>query len=285
MTNDVAKGLKIEQFKGYLFDIDGVVCLGNTPIPGVAEVLRTLQHRKKKLMFVSNTTSRSVKRVVTMLADMGVHVDDEDILLASEETAKLLSDTKPGANIRLLGSDGLKEILVRHGLHIVPDDHQVPSEIDYVVVGKDTGLTYSRLTWALRSLIEGALFVAINEDLTVPTSDGLEPGAGAITQSIAAMTGRKPDISIGKPGPLLFEKALEHASLKPHECLMVGDTLEADIVAAQKIGIPAALVMTGNAGVLGEVLGTVAKSNLASHERFNKDDPRWVIASVAELLG
>lgn len=266
----------MKDFQGYLFDIDGVVCLGNEPVPGAAEVLKALQERAKKLMFVSNTSSRSVEQVLDIFDKMQLQIASNQVFLASEETAKHLARHRPGGLVYLLGSDGLHRALERRGLRVRPAIDRIPDQADYVVVGKDSKLTYVKLTCALRALQQGALFVAVNEDVTVPTGDGLEPGAGAIVASITAMCGRSPDVSIGKPGTFLLQQALEHANLQPQDCLMIGDTLEADVVAGQRMGMPTALVTTGNFGAL------PPPSDV--HPTSEEVRPDWIIESLAELL-
>lgn len=274
----------MKDFAGYLFDIDGVICLGNDPVPGARLVLHALQSRGKKLMFVSNTSSRSIDQVLSIFANMHLSVDREQIFLASEETAKHLARLRPGGLAYLLGSDGLHQALVRHGLRVRAAIDRIPESADFVVVGKDSQLTYAKLTCALRALQQGALLVAVNEDMTVPTSDGLEPGAGAIVASIAAMCGRGPDVSIGKPGPFLLQQALQYANLPPHDCLMVGDTLEADIVAGYRLGMPTALVTTGNFGAMVAESPSPPTYKQPGTHLSKPVHPDWVLASLAELL-
>lgn len=220
-------------------------------------------------MFVSNTSSRSAEQVLSIFEGMNVPVTASDIFVASEETAKHLKQLRPGALTYVIGSKGLEHALERYGLDVRPATDRLPQNADFVVVGKDSDLTYLKLTCALRAIKQGAMFVAVNEDITVPTHDGLEPGAGAIVAALTAMCGKQPDISIGKPGPFLLELALARSGLAPHQCLMIGDTPEVDIVAAKRCGMPSALVATGN----------FAGSNLRPDIQ-----PDWIIDTLAELL-
>ena len=51
----------------------------------------------------------------------------------------------------------------------------------------------------------------------------------------------------GKPGKDLFIQAMKSKNIKEHSrVLMIGDTLETDILGANLLGIPSALVTTGN---------------------------------------
>ena len=52
-------------------------------------------------------------------------------------------------------------------------------------------------------------------------------------------------IGIPKPDPRIFEFALEILGVSPHEAVMVGDNLEADINGALGVGMQAVLVYDG----------------------------------------
>ena len=49
----------------------------------------------------------------------------------------------------------------------------------------------------------------------------------------------------GKPYPLIFDFALQHIDTPDNRIIMVGDTLETDILGGKSYGIKTALTMTG----------------------------------------
>lgn len=234
------------KINGYLFDLDGVLWLGKNLIPGVKETLDTLRSQGKKLMFVSNTSSRSRQRCLDQFAHKGITVREEEVFLASEETAKHLAQLKPHARACVLGSSGLFQELEKVEIEALPPHSASVDSFDFLVVGKDRSMTFDSMTYALRVVQAGASLVAVNCDATVPGNDGIEPGAGALVAMISAMVGRPADITIGKPGTLLLELALEQSGLSIEECVMVGDFLDADIVAGNSLGMKTVLVLTGN---------------------------------------
>lgn len=236
---------QLTALKGFLFDLDGVLWQGARLIPGVKETLSELRRRGKHLMFISNTSSRSRQQCLDQFAEFGLHVESDEIFLASEATAQYIAAQRPGARTYVVGNQGLMDELLRAGLDALPADTRNPEGAEFVVVGKDNGLDFTKLTCALRALRAGAKLVAVNNDMTVPADDGLEPGAGAIAAAITAMTGHEPD-TIGKPGPMLLQQALTSVGLTPPECVMIGDTLEADIAAGNRLGMKTILVFTGN---------------------------------------
>src|SRR5436189_243703 len=72
--------------------------------------------------------------------------------------------------------------------------------------------------------------------------DGLWPGTGAILAAVEVGSGREAAI-VGKPEPQLFFTALDR--LGDGSTLVIGDRLDADIAAAEKARLDAALVLTG----------------------------------------
>jgi 4-nitrophenyl phosphatase len=112
------------------------------------------------------------------------------------------------------------------------------------VVGLDTGFTYEKLRLASAAIRAGAKFIATNADATLPTERGLVPGCGSIVAAIAAASGVMP-IVIGKPEPLLIQKAVEHLGVDKSDAVMIGDRLDTDIIAGHRAGLLTVLVLTG----------------------------------------
>jgi 4-nitrophenyl phosphatase len=91
---------------------------------------------------------------------------------------------------------------------------------------------------------EGFPFLATNPDPTLPSPEGLIPGAGSILAALEAATGVKP-VVIGKPQPEMYRLAIERMGSSVQETLVVGDRLETDIAGGQALGCPTAVVLTG----------------------------------------
>jgi HAD superfamily hydrolase (TIGR01450 family) len=119
-------------------------------------------------------------------------------------------------------------------------------EADFLVVGNDRKISYERYDQGLQALLGGAEFIAANRDTIFPTEEGLKPGCGCMVAGFSAMCGRGPDVTIGKPSPPMLESVLEMLGVRAEEALMVGDSLESDIIGAKSLGIRTALVLTGN---------------------------------------
>jgi ribonucleotide monophosphatase NagD (HAD superfamily) len=63
--------------------------------------------------------------------------------------------------------------------------------------------------------------------------------------AIEAVTGKKVEIIVGKPSPIMIQAALEVMGLKPEDCILIGDRLETDIKMGRDSGIATGIVLTG----------------------------------------
>ena len=120
-----------------------------------------------------------------------------------------------------------------------------------VVQGYAPGISYSALAEGCLAVRAGALFVASNADLTLPSPRGRQPGNGALLRVITAATGVEPIVA-GKPEtPLQRESVLRTGAQHP---LVVGDRLDTDILGAHRVGTDSLLVLTGVTGPAEAVL-------------------------------
>lgn len=119
-------------------------------------------------------------------------------------------------------------------------------DAEYLVVGSNRGINFQIMTEALRlCLREDVRYVAVNPDKIFPAEDGPIPGTGMIIGALYWMTGREPDVIVGKPSEVIMKEALNILNLKPDEVVVVGDQIEIDVLAGKKIGATTVLVLTG----------------------------------------
>ena len=67
---------------------------------------------------------------------------------------------------------------------------------------------------------------------------------GAFVAGLEFATGKQATI-IGKPEKAFFDAALARIRLEPSDVAMIGDDIDIDIAAAQKLGMTGVLVKTG----------------------------------------
>jgi HAD superfamily hydrolase (TIGR01450 family) len=223
-----------------LLDLDGVVYLGGTGIPGAAEALRKAQAAGMRLAYVTNNAFRTPAAVAALLESLGAPAEPADVVTSAQAAARLLADRlPPGAPVLVVGGTGLRMALRERGLRPVSTAADKPLA---VVQGYAPGLTYSALAEGGMAVAAGALFVASNADITLPGRRGQGPGNGSLIQVIATATGVQPLVA-GKPEPPLHRETILRTGAK--HPLVVGDRLDTDIEGAHRAGADSMLVFTG----------------------------------------
>jgi len=246
-----------------LFDLDGTLVYHNHAVPGAAEALEALKARGKHVLAVTNNSSLGRHALAERFRRFGLPLTDEEVFSALVASVQLVAHERPGARVYVFGNPGLRAECVAHGLSVADD-----TEADYVIVGNHRGITYDRLTTAMRALMAGARFIAINMDRTYVGPDGgLVPGCGVFVAALERATGRPPDVVVGKPSVTLLHEAAASVGCPAEACLYVGDNPEADVAGAHAAGMDALLVLTGVA---------------STAEGWN-EKPEYVLESVAYL--
>ena len=227
-----------------IFDLDGVVYLGNTPIPGAIESLNRLQTDGHRLFFLTNNSTARRQDYVDRLGRMGFRTDEAHVMTSAYATGLYLQSIgAAGKSVFVVGEEGLASEMEMAGLRVVPLESE--EHADFVVAGLDRQLTYAKLLRAHREVVEnGATFVATNRDATYPMETGTIPGGGAIVTPIECSTGVQA-VTIGKPEPGCWLRILEVAAVSPGQTIMVGDRPETDIMGARAVGLHTVLVLTG----------------------------------------
>jgi NagD protein len=224
---------------GFLIDMDGVIYRERQLIPGADRFIGSLLDRGVPFAFLTNNSQRTRRDVAMKLSRMGISVDETHIFTCAMATARFLAAQKPGGTAFVIGEGGLTQALHKNGYAIVDD------EPDYVVVGEGRTFNMEIVEAAVRMIIRGSKLIATNIDPNCPTSHGLRPGCGAIVAMLETATGLKA-FSVGKPSPVMMRAARKELGLATDETIMIGDTMETDILGGVAMGYRTALVLTGS---------------------------------------
>ena len=229
---------KLLQVKCFLMDMDGTLYLGNRLLPGAKDWLALLEARGLAYYFLTNNSSRSGIEYAEKFQRLGLDVTEEKIFTSGEATAIYLQREYPGASLYMVGTPALTREFERYGFVLTEEDP------DVAVLGFDTTLTYEKL-WKLCDLVTaGKPFIATHPDINCPTETGFKPDIGAMIELIAASTGRRPDVIVGKPHAPIVKALAEKTGFPVEAHCMVGDRLYTDI-ALGRWGITTALVLSG----------------------------------------
>jgi 4-nitrophenyl phosphatase len=260
----------------YVFDLDGVLYLGDTPIPHATEAIIRLQQAGKALYFLTNNSGRTRADYREKLASVnGLHVSEDSIFTSAYATALYLKSVgAAGRKVFVIGEAGLvQELADIGGLIPITQPDSIPfTEIDYVVSGIDRQFTYDKLRYAHAAIAHGhAQFIATNRDATYPVESGPIPGSGSLVAALATAVGKDPFV-IGKPETHAYEAILKAAGVTAENSVMVGDRLDTDIAVGNRAGAHTILVLTG--------VSTREEADIAPpNER-----PDFIIGDLRELV-
>jgi len=232
-----------------LLDLDGVVYIGGHAVPGASEALRKASEAGMRLAYVTNNANRTPAAVAEVLTGFGIAATPGDVVTSAQAAARLLAEWFPaGSAVLVVGGMGLRVAVRERGLRPVSTAAERPVA---VVQGFAPGISYPLLAEGGRAVAAGALFVGTNADKTLPGPHGPQPGNGSLLQVIAFATGQTPLIA-GKPEPPLHEESVMRTGAR--HPLVVGDRLDTDIEAAQRVDADSLLVLTGVTGPAEAVL-------------------------------
>jgi len=238
------RNCKLSNYDVFLIDLDGVVWRGREPLKDNILAIRKLIELKKEVFFVTNNSTRSRSVYSVLLRNLGIPVNENNIITSGYASVLWLSKKKPNSLTYILGEEGLAEEAAKADLRLATRSEALSGLVDAVIIGLDRNVTYSKLNAAYKAISDGALFIASNKDPTFPLErDSRAPGAGAIVAALEVSLGREPDFVAGKPNPWMVKIALgERSSVN---AIVIGDRLETDILMANLAGIDSILVLTG----------------------------------------
>lgn len=251
-----------------LLDLDGVVYVGDQPVPGAAGTVEWLAREGVPYRFLTNTTSRPRQAIVDKLAGMGIPVEADQVLtpaLAAVAWLRRQGITRPAVLVPEATAAEFAE------LGPLPDGAEHGAGA--VVIG-DLGerWDYATLNRALRLLTSDteAPLVALGMTRYWRAEDGLRLDAGAFVRALEYAAGRTA-VVVGKPDPTFYGTAVDALRGKAAQVVMVGDDIRTDVEGAQRAGLTGVLVRTGKfseSDLTGDVSPDAVLDSVA-------DLPRW----------
>lgn len=238
----------MKDYKGYLFDIDGTIVLGDVLIPGAKEKIEELRKCGKKIGFYTNNSSKNPKSYIEKFTKLGIETELKEIITAGGVLADYLKNSCKDKKIFMVGTKDYKNYCKDLEIQIFDENDDFDfSEIDIVVVTLDSELNYKKLEIACKLLHRNVEYLAANEDLVYPVEDGVFlPDCRAICNIIELCTKKIPKY-FGKPKKAMLDYALRNLNLLKDEVVIVGDRLYTDIASGYINGCDTILVLTGEA--------------------------------------
>lgn len=222
--------------KGILFDLDGVLYIGDQVVEGAQDVLLELKRHGIPYRFITNTSTKTAASVADKLKTMGFSIECDEIFSAVSATHSFLS-ARGASSVHLLVQEAVRSEFSEF-------DQSNPNP-DYVVVG-DIGAAwdYALLNKVFNEIMNGAELIAMHMNKFWRTEQGLQMDIGAFVAGLEFVTAKQATV-IGKPSQDFFRLATASLGLDPVEVLIVGDDIENDIGGGKASGLRAVLVKTG----------------------------------------
>jgi HAD superfamily hydrolase (TIGR01450 family) len=268
MTTRVSTGLHAPQrlYRGYAFDLDGTVYLGDTLLPGAAETIARLRAEGSRITFVTNNPLHRAAEYARRLTALGVPATAADVVTSLDSLVGYLRSRHPGAAVLTVAETLVDETLHAAGHRVVTR----PEDAGVVVVSFDRTFDYAKLNAAYRAVRAGAVIVATNPDPFCPTPDGGIPDCAAMLAAVEACTGRRAEAVVGKPSRHMADAFLDRLGVAVSDSVMVGDRLLTDVAMARTTGMASVLSLGG----------ATSPADLATSEI----QPDFVVDHLTELI-
>ncbi len=249
----------------FLLDMDGTIYLGDRLFEKVPEFLEKVRQLGGRYLFLTNNSSRGVEGYIEKMERMGIQTTKEDYLTSVDATIAYLRKEQPGKKCYVFGTRSFYDQLSAAG---IPVTRERAEDVEILLCGFDTELTFQKLEDACILLQQGVDFVATNPDWVCPTWYGSVPDCGSVCEMLYRATGRRPKV-IGKPQPEMVQLALQRTGFSPEQTVLVGDRLYTDIACGINAGIDTVFVLSGE--------GT--EEDIATYQM----EPTWVLPHISKL--
>lgn len=227
-------------YRGWLFDLDGTIYVGDRLVPGAAEAIAALRADGRRFCFLSNKPIETREAYARKLTRLGIQTEPEEVINSSIVLARHLQGLDPGAPVFVIGEPPMLAEMRAHGFEVRDDER-----VRWVVIAFDRTFSYAKLNTALQAVRQGARLIATNPDRTCPVEGGEIPDCAGMIAAVEAVTEARVEAIVGKPSPIILEVAMAALGVSPPETVMVGDRLETDIAMGRRLGLHTILVLSG----------------------------------------
>ncbi|BFZ56731.1 p-nitrophenyl phosphatase [Savitreella phatthalungensis] len=254
----------LSQYDVFLFDCDGVLWHGNDLLPNVTDVLDMLRQRGKRVVFVTNNSTKSRTDYRKKLTSMGIQAELDEIFgsaYASAVYIKRVLKLPEDKEVYVIGEEGIEAELRDEGVRYCggtdPTERQPMTDEEYrsmrpdpkigaVLCGLDRHINYKKLSRAFQYLRNPDVHLLMtNIDSTYPTHGTLFPGAGSVSAPLLFATGREGK-ALGKPNAEMLDAIEAKMQFDKRRTCFIGDRLNTDIQFAHNAGMGGSLlVLTG----------------------------------------
>jgi 4-nitrophenyl phosphatase len=279
-------GERLGAARGFLFDLDGTLVLGDRhnrglrPLPGALEITRWVAERGLPFAVLTNGTTKTPQQLGQALRDIGFEVGDQSVLTPASSAVSVL--TRRGfRRVLALGGEGLTGPLREAGIDVLlptagrwpasadpgsadqgradqgradqgraDQGRADPGSVDAVLVGWFPDFSLATLEAACHAVWSGAQLYSASQSLYFATAEGRAIGTSrAISAMITSLTGRRARL-VGKPSLAALRTAAARMGVRTGDLVVVGDDPELEVPMAHR-GRSLAVAVTSGLGHAG----------------------------------
>lgn len=258
-----------------------------------------LRNAGKRVVFVTNNSTKSRTDYRKKLESMGIPATEEEVFGSSYSASIYISrilpqrhpELKKKPKVFVIGESGIEQELDSENVphiggtdpayrrYIEPEDYKkiaagdpslIDPEVGVVLTGLDFHYNYFKICLAYHYIKRGAIFLATNIDSTLPSAGALFAGAGTMSAPLVKMLGEEP-VALGKPSQAMMDAIEGKFKFDRSRACMIGDRANTDI----KFGLE---------GKLGGTLGVL--TGVSTKQEFLEGDtrPHYYVDKLSDLL-
>jgi HAD superfamily hydrolase (TIGR01458 family) len=217
-----------------LLDLDGVLYVGNQPVPAAGETVQQLMDSGFQIAGITNTTTQPLRAIAEKLDAMSIPIRQNNIYTPAAVARRVIGSQTAALFIRDALLEDFSDIKI-------DDEHP-----DFVLMGDIGGEGYPPeiLRRIFELVMNGAQVLALHKNRFWQREDGLHLDLGVFVAAVEYAS-NKPARILGKPSTDFFLGICNAMKVSAQDAIMVGDDVESDIGGAQQAGLATVLVKTG----------------------------------------
>lgn len=240
--------------RGFMFDLDGTLVLGDRAskgyavLPGTLEVIAALKTKSIPFNILTNGSAYPPPEQAARLRKVGLEIDDDQMLTPSSVTADYLHG-RGVKRVLVLGSPGVAFCLTEIGLEAVFPGEPGETDVQAVYVGWHPDCNMRDIESAAKAIWAGATLYVASDVPFFATKEGRSIGySHAIVAAIRSLTGGR-KIVLGKPSLHALRFVARKLGVPVRQIGVVGDDPQLETAMARRAGAVGFGVATGLTGV------------------------------------
>lgn len=225
----------------FLLDLDGTIYLSGTPIGDMVNTLNSLRKMGKKLIFLTNNSSKTEVEYEKVLSQNGLWGEGDVVFSSLTSAIGYFKAFHADKKFHVLATSAVTKRITDQGI-IIDEDNP-----DICLMCYDTTLDFMKMKKFNENLHKNTLYAITHGDLVCPTKGISMPDVGSFIKMFQATSNRLPQVNLGKPEKIMADEIERLTGISKEKTCMVGDRLYTDIRFGNKNGIKTICVLSGEA--------------------------------------